>query len=519
MATSIHDSLVEIDKIIGGTKNVSPGDFELKVCEMHHGDSATHTIAEQVVSLHLFEDIETIGVHGWLDMEDDLNIIESGLIIGEELLYLKFGTGGTREAGIDSYFDVDYTKHPLYIYSVENLGIKAHNAGRTLPGLTYRLHFCSTELIKDSRIRVSKTYKGQYNNIVKDVLENELKTIKKIYTEDTIGIKHIISPNMRPFDFIRSIIPNSQAKEVPPPSDFGRKFGQSSGKLGQDQLFKGRRSDYGFYETVTRTDDSGGFHFKPLNIKADSTLTFGLVVQKSTLAPDGAPVTGSRGWGFPGAMLRSHNFKMVDNGNKYKTIRSGTWASKIITHDTTTKSYDIYKSDYLKQLKHLRFSHISQTPSYEGKDIGKPFSEWPDGATRFNSSSSKSISSIGSGIRAEYPWGTASFQGDTTQLHRQMQLGHLLGFQRLEITLPGISGLNVGMAAFCDWPSIGERGGQPPHGKRLWEARNDNVWLITKVAHLINVKHATPSYNCKVQLANTMSVAGQVLPKYGKLGK
>ena len=88
MATSIHDSLVEIDKIIGGTKNVSPGDFELKVCEMHHGDSATHTIAEQVVSLHLFEDIETIGVHGWLDMEDDLNIIESGLIIGEELLYL-----------------------------------------------------------------------------------------------------------------------------------------------------------------------------------------------------------------------------------------------------------------------------------------------------------------------------------------------------------------------------------------------------------------------------------------------
>ena len=100
-------------------------------------------------------------------------------------------------------------------------------------------------------------------------------------------------------------------------------------------------------------------------------------------------------------------------------------------------------------------------------------------------------------------------------------MAHLFGNHRIELTLPGLSGLSVGELAFADLPELGLGAGQPglDDAKQLWENRLDNVWLVTKVAHRLTTGGENPSYLTKVEMVNTMSATAKVLPTYDALGK
>ena len=102
-----------------------------------------------------------------------------------------------------------------------------------------------------------------------------------------------------------------------------------------------------------------------------------------------------------------------------------------------------------------------------------------------------------------------------------MQLNHLLGMQRIELTLPGLSGLSVGELAYADLPDFGLAAGQPglEGSDKLWENRLDNVWLVTKVAHRLVTGGENPQYLTRIELANTMSSTGMVLKDYSQFGR
>lgn len=503
----ITDSLQAIQEAAKSDPGrVYPGAGELITCTLHHGPGAEYPIGDLVTEIHLFEDIESIGITGWLQMEDDANLIESGLIIGEELLYLKFATGGTQLAGIPT-FAVDFTTHPLYVHGIQEIDLIKTSRGATSGSLNYRIHFCSTEMLKNSRSRVSKTYKGTYSDIVKDVLDKDIMTAKTLDITETLGIQHRICPNIHPFDFIIDMAASAVAKQQSAPP---------SVKVRETQVHRGLKTDFAFYETVGRSDQQGGFHFKPLCQLIDRDLTFALGAERPT-APH--PVYGQDT--LVDAMLRSINYNIKSHGDKLGTIRSGMWASRLINHDNITKSVKRYKSDYSKQLLALEYSHASQTKTFEGFGIGRPLTEWDDAVVRYNSDTSRTVSNINkvSGL-SEFPW-TPLSPSNTILLHRQMQIGHLLGYHRLDITLPGISGLEVGMMANAEMPDIGKAADtHGVHGgKRVWPNRMNGSYVITKVAHILTIKSETPQYLTRVEMANTMiNKQPKALPEYSQLG-
>jgi hypothetical protein len=220
--------------------------------------------------------------------------------------------------------------------------------------------------------------------------------------------------------------------------------------------------------------------------------------------------------GYPGTMQRALNYNFVDLGNKYDTIPGGGWSGKHIRHNGVSKSYAISQSNYIKALDHQRYSYLSTTPTYNSPRM---VSEWPDSHVRFTSSSALEQSNINKqNKRVDYPW---HIMTPAASLNRMMQMNHLLGMQRIEITVPGMSGLSVGELAFADLPDIGLAAGQPglDGSKELWENRLDNVWLVTKVAHRMTTGGENPQYLTRVELANTMSSTGQVLPDYFQFGR
>ena len=506
--TTVVEALQQIQS--EAIDDASPGAFKILEATLHHGQGKEYPIGNLISAINLFENIETVGVTGWLDMYDNVNLIQGGPIIGHELLYLKFETGGASAAGVNE-FAIDYTTHPLFVHKVEQLESGSQD-GKNVQWLSYRLHFCSTEMLRNDRIRLSRTYQGVVSDIVNDVLKNYLETTKPVEIVDTIEIQHLIAPNIRPFDLISDLTPQAQCVAQ-------QKISQRrGGKSANSTMFKGAHSDFLFYETAIRSDDSGGFKFKPALSESDfPSLKFTL--QQSPAAPStnvpGTPIVPTDA-GYPAVMLRSLNYEITNLGDKYNSIPTGAWAAKSIRHNGISKSYSTYESNYIESLKHKRFAYVSETPTYNSK---RTISEWPDAYINFSSGSAKRESNINAVTkRVDYPWVIVD---PAVSLNRKMQLRHILGMQRLELTLPGISGLSVGDLAFADLPEIGLAAGQPglEGAKQLWENRFDNVWLVTKVAHSITTSGDNPQYLTKIELANTMSSTGQTLPSYHQLGR
>ena len=101
---NIADELGKIQQSQSGGVAIPPGGFKITVAVLHHGSPANeYPIGSFIQKITIFEDIELDGITGWLEMLDTYNLVRNGLIVGEELLYLKFMSAGVEEAGLDIY--------------------------------------------------------------------------------------------------------------------------------------------------------------------------------------------------------------------------------------------------------------------------------------------------------------------------------------------------------------------------------------------------------------------------------
>ena len=520
--------IVEGLKAIAETRSADgnsppPGSFNITECTLQHGDDSLYDISRMVMEIHLFEDIEQLGITGWLKMRDNINLIRNALIIGEELLWLDFETAGAAEAGLKNWSVRGY---PLYIHKIEEIIAPESNQGQTTQShLEYRLHFCSTEMVTNDRMRLSKTYQGTIGSgkadggddgIVGDIMKKEMKISKPVYCARTIGLKHFVTPNMHPFDLITFLANSAQSytgDDVRGP--------QESMSM---NMFKNQHSDFVIFETAQRwSSGDGGWFMVPLQREMSSDdLVFTLNNAMTTSGTSEGSGRGAGLTGYTAAMLRSKSFEVIATGDKWKTVRAGAWAAKQIRHNSVYKSFDIYKSDYLKQLKKDTYSHASETPVYFALGSGdKKISEWPNANVGYNSFSAGDMTNINrNNWRSDTPWSVGT---PDHGLLRKMQMNHMLGYERIQCEMFGISGLQIGKNAKAEFPQIGLGSGSPDitglaGSKDIWgEDRNNNIWLITKVAHHIICSGDDPNYTCTMELANTMRNTKKKLPVYGSL--
>jgi len=530
---NILESLSAISEVTTEAGNSpSPGQLNLKQCVLQHGDGFSYDISAIVSEIHMFEDIEALGVTGWVQMVDNLNIIRNGVILGEELLWMRFETAGSSEAGLEN-FAVDYgldNAAPLYIHKIEEITSPKTRQGTTQQSvLEYRLHFCSTEIITNDRIRISKSYQGKISDIVRQVMWYDLGVhMKPVTITETIDIHHYVVPNMRPFDFILSL-----AEDARCPSGIGVEGPQPAMA---HNMFKGQHSDFVFFETARRPVQSdGGWFFVPLQREAMSVaedafggdgaagqdLIFTLNNAATTSGAEESEISGGI-TGYPAAMLRSLSYDFVTTGDKWHSVADGNWSGMDIRHNPYKKSFDVYKFDYLKHLNENRYSHASMTPVWWPPDPQwRTISEWPEANISFSSSSgSKKSSNINTNTRrANYPWKKTPSEH---KLQRMMQVNHMLNYERVECEMYGISGLQIGKMAQTEFPQIGLLSGTPLETgldgsfDLYGEDRNNNTWMITKIGHHIVFGDSIP-YKTTMELANTMRTTENPLPVYGSL--
>ena len=499
MGAKLIDDLDRIEGLQAGPIfQVPPGMFEIQYATLHfHRPANEQPIGEFIKRIYLSESMTSFGVTGWIELQDTWNLVRNGIILGQELLYLKFRTP-------ESNLPVDFTKTPLAVYKVEDMQeLQSASGSLTQSALTYKLHVCSPELLRNDRIRISETMQGTNSSLVSHILKKHLKTQKEIVVEETDELLHYVMPNIHPFQAIQQHLMNS-AQGVRKNTGQGRQDVHGAGST-SNSVFKGNKvTDFYFYETTK------GYRFKSLQeiFNYDMIFTIG-----ST--PGSA--------GYRREMTTSTQHEYVTPADTLRNTLQGTWGMRHIRHSASTKSFSMTDSNYHRSLNNDRYSYVSETPVYSLNNIPDTnirgedarISDYPESRVIFDSSASKQNSSI---IKNDelvtYPW---SVPGPDRALQRVMQTEHLMNYQLLNVRLHGISGLEAGMVLYLLLPDIGEGSGYLG-GEEAWENRMNNLWIIKDLTHTIFTTANKPAYWCDLTLSNMMRMPGRHLPKFSGTG-
>ncbi len=325
--------------------------------------------------------------------------------------------------------------------------------------------------------------------MVKNVLKNDLKTTKNFEIKETEDLKLINVPNLSPFDTIRNMVAASQSTP-------------------NKKIFKGRQTDYYFWET------SRGYKMLPIFRPHEDNLTYTVATAPATMS-------------FKGEMTTAMQHNYLYNGDTLAGIRAGSWGSKQILYDNTTKSYDLFQSNYHTSLDKDVYAEVSQTPVYfpDGQtemnvyDEPKTISDYPDGRLMFSGWNSNRLTNINKDTNeSTHPW--VRVPSDIS-MQRSIQTSQTMAHQLMNIRVYGISRLEAGMTIELQLPAVGRGSGYVGTKETtspVWEDRHSNIWLIKKLTHAIDLREGNTTYYCDLEISNTMRTQQDPLPKYVGLG-
>ena len=370
-----------------------------------------------VAELNVYEDIYSNAVRGTMHMFDSNNIISNARLHGNERLMFRLSTPGVSNKREDTVDASEETGYPFHIYALTDRKIRSETT------MTYRLHFCSKELFRNVRTRVSRAYNGGLAQSVVKILRDKdgLNSKKDIYYEQTRNADKIVIPNMRPFSAISMISKKALSKNA-------------------------KGSGYYFYET------GKGFHFRSY----ESMLAYqGLHARDEILTLAFEPkIVGELS---KRKYMNQHAIDSYEFIQHFDTLAQqaiGTYSSRTITYNIYDKSYNVNDYHYHKQFptmfhtdqvgsKSKRNFPMSNTPvDNDPKEGGVPgdktVSDYPNGFLSLQGST-RFLHNEDTGI-----FGTSTESEGLTEAIRKSQENQLENTTRLKITMPGHSYIQAG---------------------------------------------------------------------------
>ena len=431
---------------IDGKALKKPGDYilsDIRLISYRSVDgSNTPDIIEietLVLDLNIYESIYNKTLSGNMLIVDGNNVIGKLPLTGNERLEFKFFTPSLGK-GYD--FSMK-SGNPMYVYKIQNrspIGPKTQ---------TYLLHFCSKEMIQNELVVVKNAMTDTFSNMAAKITKepNTLSSAKNFYFEPSYGLHKHVFGRLRPFDAIDQI-----------------------SLLSQSEKYAG--AGYYFYET------SLGFNYRSLEsmLAIDGNTARPVVARfrpKPSNVKDGGGSTDIKN-----EMQIVNNFKILDQFDTLKNLRNGVYASRLITHNQLNKTYT--ETDFNYELEYGKIFH-TETDKNGGKETEK-------GILPKYIREGKSLT--------DYPESTLYLWPDTQSIHGDIssppikdillkRLSQRLAFMsnRLEITVPGFTGVTAGDLITFEMPSYTPAGDVEPSGNDPYMSGR---YLVTSVRHQLN---------------------------------
>lgn len=440
----------------------SAGEYQLTDLKLFTGSGEVVNLDNIYVSLDIYENMFSNGLTGTLMIVDTNNLIMNAPITGQEFLSFKIKT-----PTIDNV-SIDFTKHVMTVYKIDLR--KAERGNEVI-----QLHFCSPELLRNSRTRLSKSYEGNISDIVRKVLEDakSVNTKKDLFIEDTLGLKKIVSPNKNPYSLIRDLTTDAIAINGSP--------------------------HFVFFENID------GIHFRTLD---------SLYNQGSTgefIASDRGTIDFQKGGvtNIEEDLKRVLDYQMASNNDTKRNIKSGMFGSKTISHNIYEKNFNVKIYDYFEEFeKYGRVSAgKSDFPIYNKApvDFANNLSSFNDAKIYMHSTSKDS-----SGFDTQHYKGTnTNYTPNDIQktiAFRTAKNTELDNGVKINMEINGNTTIRTGSIIDFQLPIVGTN-----HTGDNFDIYHSGKFLITKARH--NFNRTTNAY--KIYLSTVKDSFNKELPDGG----
>jgi hypothetical protein len=276
-------------------------------------------IKNQVITIQVYEDMFSPFITGSIIIKDSLDLINALPFAGMEFLEMEIFTPTLdtelKEVGIIS--------GKFYIYKITEREYIAEKS------LVYQLHFISSEAVQDLNNYTSRAYEGKISDIVGNIITKTpgLDTDKRLVIEPTKNSTKFVSNYWSPIKCInylqqQAVTPNNSTTYTFFENRTGFNF------VSLDYLNDMKPYQEFIYGTTKDDVEKGGGSHR--NITRDFKKVLELTV------PTG--------------------FDYIDR------TRSGTYASRMITHDMTTKRYITKNYDYLAKFSEGKETRLNKFP-------------------------------------------------------------------------------------------------------------------------------------------------------------
>lgn len=280
---------------------------DLTLISMVSGKSLT--ITNQVIAIHIFEDLFSPFISGNLILRESLDLLNNLPLMGQEYLQLNIKT--------PTLDDSDAIQGLFYVYNVSERAFIAER------NVVYKLNFISYSALNDANIKLSKAFEGKISDIAAKIITNWSGSfdVKPGNIEPTRNATKYVSNYWSPAKNL-SYLSNQAVSTTSSPS-------------------------YVFFE------NRQGFNFKSL-ASLYSKIVPGPAINMGTLYPKFNFNMKAREISADGASTRNiqrdySRITSIDFPGGFDTLSKmgrGAYASTLYTHDLVTKQYKERKFNY-----------------------------------------------------------------------------------------------------------------------------------------------------------------------------
>lgn len=313
-------------------------DFSLKsvkITALSGGNG--YEIKQMIGTFSYVESITSPFVAATISLADSAGLLNNLPIQGGETVAVTVQTSSSEQP----------QEYKLLVWRIGNRVVKNNVQ-------SYTLGLISEEALNNEYFRLIKPLKGSGDKIVDEILKNNLKSEKELFSESTEFEMKLIPANRRPFDLISSIA----VKSVPK----GSKSSNKSDAKNEKQKVSGSAGFF-FWETKR------GYNFfsvDKLLSEDENNKPWGPYIEKPANQSDGADdrFTVSQ------ALFKSEIDVMT-------SLRKGKYSSLMVFFNHSTGQYHEYHyslADAYKSMKHLG---AQNTPSIIKTADGKSLSDYP----------------------------------------------------------------------------------------------------------------------------------------------
>ena len=444
---------------------INASDTVIRSFKIHTATKAFNLIPS-FTELVIYENLFESSLRANLTLLDSHNLTYKLPMVGEETIEIDISLSGLDDDSlsvkpplfhINSIKDREFTKPKSQIVSLE---------------------LVSEQYMSSIHSKVSKSYRDKtISQIVRDIHTTYLDDGNKpCVIESTDRIEKCIIPNLNPIEAItwlskRAISENSSIV------------------------------NYLFYETI----DGTFFINLDTLIQAKPVLVF--VIEPRVV--DSAGVAN-----LAAGKIRVEKFKFIRSFNKNKNTQRGVYASKLITHDITTKKITQYEYNGFNNW--FAGNHLGMYPPLSNSDIetksaGVSRTTYApnEKANNFPTIDEKSLSSMIDSRVVFYPKHNQMYSINNTDLYdnkveewklqRFADIGRYEGLN-LYVEIAGMSNLRVGQIIDVVIPSP-ETSSQDSSSDKVNDKSLSGHFIITAIKHMFNKDNNKADYRMGVELS------------------